>query len=231
MNICWWGGVKVIHRWHFNDIWLHPINKYSLKFQFLPGFFFISVQYTSTWSVNLECPLAECLPHLGWDEPLPQAGPGVRQTQVLLRVLRKWRDSVTRFFCLHLYFHTWNPHGLLASGGELFAKVSISRSINCIIIYKCQVGHFIWPSSVSSTCYPAVYSFFLSLFGNLLSFAYSTYCTVYIQKGGSFLLSRPPHRCTICKSCYNIVVLSDTFDIFLSCFRPRNFLKFDWVTY
>ena len=43
MNICWSGGVKVIYRWHFNDIWLSlyaPINKYSLKFKLSPIFFY-----------------------------------------------------------------------------------------------------------------------------------------------------------------------------------------------
>ena len=35
MNICWWGRVKAICRWQFNEIWLslQPINKYPLKFK------------------------------------------------------------------------------------------------------------------------------------------------------------------------------------------------------
>ena len=39
MNIWRWGGVKVIYRWHFNDLWLplHTINKYM--------YFSISVEW------------------------------------------------------------------------------------------------------------------------------------------------------------------------------------------
>ena len=41
MNICWWGGVNVIFHWNVKDKWLslNPINKYSLKAQFLRIFF------------------------------------------------------------------------------------------------------------------------------------------------------------------------------------------------
>ena len=46
-NIFWWGGVKAIHNWYFNDIWLslHPINKYWLKLQFSQIFFLTVYTY------------------------------------------------------------------------------------------------------------------------------------------------------------------------------------------
>ena len=45
VNICWWRGVKAIYRWQFYDIWhsFHPINKYSLNFEFCS--FFITVAF------------------------------------------------------------------------------------------------------------------------------------------------------------------------------------------
>ena len=47
MNICWCCGVKVILPWHLNENWLtlHPINKYSMKFQFIKFFYQCSVMY------------------------------------------------------------------------------------------------------------------------------------------------------------------------------------------
>ena len=56
-NIYSWGGVKVIYRWNLSDIWvsLHPMSKYSLKFQFSPIFFFhrlvLAIIYPWNWIV------------------------------------------------------------------------------------------------------------------------------------------------------------------------------------
>ena len=39
-HVYWWGGVKVIYRWHFNILWLslQPISKYLLKYPFSLNF-------------------------------------------------------------------------------------------------------------------------------------------------------------------------------------------------
>ena len=59
MNICWCGGVKVIFPWHLNENWLtlHPINKYSMKFQFIKFFLsvFRHVSWIPSWVISTDC--------------------------------------------------------------------------------------------------------------------------------------------------------------------------------
>ena len=59
MNICWCGGVKVIFPWHLNENWLtlHPINKCSMKFQFIKFFLsvFRHVSWIPSWVISTDC--------------------------------------------------------------------------------------------------------------------------------------------------------------------------------